>query len=110
MGPIRTYRERKEAYTKALEREIAKSKAREAELLRENERLQDVVRKLSAKVEQLSGGMDVDDDDNTAVVPAPPGDKSVTRTMADNMSSMAPPLARLGDIDPVGLGVDFVLA
>lgn len=30
--------------------------------------------------------------------------------MADNMSSMAPPLARLGDIDPVALGMDFVLA
>lgn len=109
--PHRTYRERKEAYTKALEREVARAKAREAELLRENERLQDAVRRLSGKVEQLGGGgpgMDVDGD--TLVVSPAPRESSVTRAMADHMSSMAPPLARLGDIDPVGLGVDFVLA
>lgn len=41
---------------------------------------------------------------------SPRESSSVTRGMADHMSSMAPPLARLGDIDPVGLGVDFVLA
>ncbi|KAG8160896.1 hypothetical protein KVR01_009160 [Diaporthe batatas] len=107
-----TYRERKEAYTKALETELARSKAREAELLRENERLRDTVRKLSGRLEQLGGGgSGLGGDDvggGDAAEPAPR--EAVTRTMADNMSSMAPPLARLGDIDPVGLGVDFVLA
>ncbi|POS79353.1 hypothetical protein DHEL01_v202238 [Diaporthe helianthi] len=96
------YRERKEVYTKALEREVAKSKAREAELLRENERLKDTVQKMAEKLEQLGGG----GPDTAMSAPR----KSMTRTMADNMSSMAPPLARLGDIDSVGLGVDFVLA
>jgi len=103
---IRTYRERKEAYSKALEREVAQSKQREAVLRRENERLQETIQSLVGKLEQL--GVDGPDDVtmSTWKASASPG----TETMADNMSSPAPPLARLGDVDPVALGVDFVLA
>ncbi|KAH8747294.1 hypothetical protein F5883DRAFT_437311 [Diaporthe sp. PMI_573] len=101
-----TYRERKEAYSKALEREVAQSKQREAVLRRENERLQETIQSLVGKLEQL--GVDGTDDVvmSTEKQSASPG----TETMADNMSSPAPPLARLGDVDPVALGVDFVLA
>jgi hypothetical protein len=103
---IRTYRERKEAYSKALEREVAQSKQREAVLRRENERLQETIQSLVGKLEQL--GVDGTNDVvmSTEKQSASPG----TETMADNMSSPAPPLTRLGDVDPVALGVDFVLA
>lgn len=100
---IRTYRERKEAYTKALEREVAKSKAREAELLLENERLQGTIKRLVGKLEEHSVE-GVDD----IIRQAPPEEKKAPK--ANNMSSPAPPLARLGDVDPVALGMDFVLA
>ena len=103
----RTYRERKEAYTKALERETAKSKAREAELLRENERLQGTIQNLVGKLEQL-GVEDLED----ALKPTQrdSGTTTMHDSMPDTMSSPASPLARLGDVDPVTLGMDFVLA
>lgn len=99
----RTYRERKEAYTKALEREVAKSKAREAELLLENERLQATIQKLVGKLEE-HGVEGVDD------IIRPASTKDSKEPRPNNMSSPAPPLARLGDVDPVALGMDFVLA
>ncbi|KAL1866718.1 hypothetical protein Daus18300_006662 [Diaporthe australafricana] len=97
-----TYRERKEAYTKALEREVAKSKTREAELLRENERLQSTIQSLVGKLEQH--GVESPEE---AAKPALTELESPTKT--NNMSGPAPPLARLGDVDPVALGMDFVL-
>lgn len=100
---IRTYRERKEAYTKALEREVAKSKAREAELLLENQRLQGTIQKLVGKLEE-HGVEGVDEIIKTTPTKEPREPKP------NNMSSPAPPLARLGDVDPVALGMDFVLA
>lgn len=100
---IRTYRERKEAYTKTLEREVAKSKAREAELVLENERLQSTIQKLAGKLEEHGvGGVDDIIRSTQAKEAKPPKPNS--------MSSPAPPLARLGDVDPVALGMDFVLA
>lgn len=99
----RTYRERKEAYTKALEREVAKSKAREADLLRENERLQGTIKGLVGKLEELGvEGLD------ELTKPGPTEDERETKD--HDMSSLASPLARLGDVDSVTLGVDFVLA
>lgn len=75
-------------------------------LLRENERLQDTIQSLVGKLEQLGvNGMDVATMSTRKESTGPK-----TQTMADNMSSPAPPQARLGDIDPVALGVDFVLA
>lgn len=100
---FRTYRERKEAYTKALEREVAKSKAREAELLLENQRLQGTIQKLVGKLEE-HGVEGVDD-----IIKSTPA-KEPREPKPNNMSSPAPPLARLGDVDPVALGMDFVLA
>lgn len=100
---IRTYRERKEAYAKALEREVAKSKAREAELILENERLQGTIKRLVGKLEE-HGVEGVDD-----IIRSTPA-KDARSPKPDNMSSPAPPLARLGDVDPVALGMDFVLA
>lgn len=99
----RTYRERKEAYTKALEREVAKSKAREAELVLENERLQSTIQRLVGKLEE-HGVEGVDD-----IIKTTPA-KVERSAKPDNMSSPAEPLARLGDVDPVALGMDFVLA
>lgn len=100
---IRTYRERKEAYTKALEREVAKSKAREAELLLENERLQNTIKKLVGKLEE-HGVEGVDE------IIRPTSTKDAREPRPNNMSNPAQPLARLGDVDPVALGMDFVLA
>ncbi|KAK7720866.1 hypothetical protein SLS63_009649 [Diaporthe eres] len=100
---IRTYRERKEAYTKTLEREVAKSKAREAELVLENERLQSTIQKLAGKLEE-HGVEGVDDIIRSTQA------KEAKPPKPNSMSSPAPPLARLGDVDPVALGMDFVLA
>jgi hypothetical protein len=107
----RTYRERKEAYTKSLEREVAQSKQREAALRRENEQLQQTIQSLVGKL----GKLGVNSPSDTAMLSPLGWKQSATGSpgseiMADSMSSPAPPQARLGDIDPVALGVDFVLA
>ena len=99
----RNYRGRKEAYTKALETEIAQSKAREAELLRANERLQGTIKSLVGKLEQL--GVDGIDE-----IIRPNLTEYKREPKPNSMSGRAPPLARLGDVDPVTLGMDFVLA
>ncbi|KAJ0123968.1 hypothetical protein J7T55_012441 [Diaporthe amygdali] len=98
-----TYRERKEAYTKALEREVARGKAREADLLRENERLRERVERLVGKLGQHG----IEDSDEVA---DPPLTEHGIITKSKNPLAPESSASHLGDVDPVALGMDFVLA
>ncbi|OAA65786.1 Basic-leucine zipper (bZIP) transcription factor [Niveomyces insectorum RCEF 264] len=111
-----TYRERKDRYTKALEADLARSRAEEARLWRENERLQSIVSQLTVHcpadvVDIVLGGQ-----------PAPvlsslsPASAGFSTPLSNDYGLSPPaqshtpsPSARLGDLDPVELGMEFVL-
>jgi hypothetical protein len=144
----RTYRERKDRYTKALEAELAQGRAREAHLVLENERLQDTVKELRAALAVAHNQANGHGFDNghghghgngtsnglspwpAQLEPPPPPAKydlygnfystghspamlpspasaSDAVTIVSGLSPNS--AARLGDLDPTDVGMEFVL-
>lgn len=143
----RTYRERKDRYTKALEAELAQGRAREAHLVLENEHLQDTVKELRAALafahNQANGHGHGFDNGNgngagnglspwtAQLEPPPPPAKtdlygaftnsgrspamlpspaSASDALSVSVAGLSPgSAARLGDLDPTDVGMEFVL-
>ncbi|KAI3334603.1 hypothetical protein F4824DRAFT_511637 [Ustulina deusta] len=127
-----TYRERKERYTKALEEHVAEARANEADLYREIRELRTIVRKLAVFVQDQ--GMQIPDDVNLPVelspVPeeTPESDRpslqdyqhtsgvhnqthSTLHEEGQKAEAISDPnnILRLGDLDPLAIGMEFVL-
>lgn len=138
----RTYRERKDRYTKAIEAELAQGRAREAHLTLKNERLQDTVKELRAALafahNQANGyGFDSGHGVNNGLSPwsnqlePPPPPAKNDQLGSFNSNGHSPAMlpspasgsdaitsasglspgsaARLGDLDPTDVGMEFVL-
>ncbi|CAK7213472.1 hypothetical protein SCUCBS95973_001804 [Sporothrix curviconia] len=124
-----TYRERKDRYTKALEEDLAQGRAREAHLVLENARLHETIEELRAAlvVAQAQAPTNIAGNDWPFDGPPPPPPKNASNghhhhyhytsgaspAMLPSPAS-APGLspssaARLGDLDPTDVGMEFVL-
>ncbi|KAI1283348.1 hypothetical protein F5Y07DRAFT_349396 [Xylaria sp. FL0933] len=128
-----TYRERKERYTKALEEHVAEAKANEAELYREIDELRKTVQKLAGFIQDQ--GMQIPVELNllvqTKVLGESPADEfllsppdsqhfdgvnehvhSTLRERDPTAIALSNPenFLRLGDLDPLAVGMEFVLA
>ncbi|KAI0506371.1 hypothetical protein F5B22DRAFT_624001 [Xylaria bambusicola] len=127
-----TYRERKERYTKALEENVAESRANEADLHRQIGELRETVQKLAQFI--LDQGVQIPDeiklpaDLNLVPEKAPaqewPSQQDYQHTSGINnqthstlredgprteLISNSNSLLRLGDLDPLAVGMEFVL-
>ncbi|KAI1429479.1 hypothetical protein F5Y12DRAFT_405456 [Xylaria sp. FL1777] len=127
-----TYRERKERYTKALEERVAESQATEAELYREIHELQRTVQKLTEFIQNQ--GIQIPDELNQPVeITHVSGESSADEILSpqdhlhidyinnqicstlreegqkDDTISSPNDLLRLGDLDPLAIGMEFVL-
>ncbi|CAK7219676.1 hypothetical protein SBRCBS47491_003927 [Sporothrix bragantina] len=124
-----TYRERKDRYTKALEEDLAQGRAREAHLVLENARLHETIEELRAALAVAQTQAPTNGTSNgwpfNDPPPPPPkntyngrhhhhyGTNEASPAMLPSPAS-APGLspsttARLGDLDPTDVGMQFVL-
>ncbi|KAI0424317.1 hypothetical protein F5Y09DRAFT_324740 [Xylaria sp. FL1042] len=129
-----TYRERKERYTKALEEHVAEAKVTEADLYREIDELRKTVQKLAGFIQDQ--GMQIPDELNLPIQidnvagESPPDEfllsqqdhqhmhginnhiHSTLREKGQAAVMLSDPnnVLRLGDLDPLAVGMEFVLA
>ncbi|CAK7204878.1 hypothetical protein SEUCBS139899_007640 [Sporothrix eucalyptigena] len=119
-----TYRERKDRYTKALEQELAQGRAREAHLVLENARLHETIEQLRAALALAQSPVDGTANGTWPFGdPPPPPPKTDAFAYPNGASPAMLPspasgttaglspstVARLGDLDPTDVGMEFVL-